>query len=320
MAKCVRSLFGQSLQQMEFVFVDDCSPDQSIMIMQNILSDEFPHRKSQVKVIRHTKNSGVASARQHGVEAATGEYLIHCDPDDWTELDMYATLSTEALRCDADIVICDFISESIHGSERSVERPHSIQQKDLISDICGITRTPIYGALWNKLIRRSLLNNIRFVEGCNYMEDVVYFFTLLQKPGLKFSYCHFAPYHYRLTNRNSLTITGASRKQILADLVMIDHIHSFAEEADSHIAQCIEGLTVSIILRAFTAGVLNNEEFKRFYGKYRTYHRILPPKLALQLPLLRLAMRGHYRIVYRLYSLARAIYRSICQHGNGAKH
>lgn len=93
--KCTRTLFGQTLDNLEYIFVDDCSPDHSIEVMERVLN-EFPNRKSQVKVIRHEVNQGVSAARQHGVGAADAEYIIHCDPDDYLELDMYEAMYRKA--------------------------------------------------------------------------------------------------------------------------------------------------------------------------------------------------------------------------------
>lgn len=83
--QCACSLFEQTMQDgIEFIFVDDCSPDKSIEILENVLR-EYPHREQQVKIIRHTENQGLGGARKTGMEYATGEYIIHCDSDDWVE-------------------------------------------------------------------------------------------------------------------------------------------------------------------------------------------------------------------------------------------
>ena len=68
--RCARSLFGQTLREMEFIFVDDSSPDRSIQIVREVLK-EFPHRVHQVKFLRHEQNKGLPSARNTGIEAAT---------------------------------------------------------------------------------------------------------------------------------------------------------------------------------------------------------------------------------------------------------
>ncbi|MBP5211144.1 MAG: glycosyltransferase family 2 protein [Bacteroidales bacterium] len=87
-AQCARSLFGQTLEDIEYIFVDDCSGDESIEILEKILEEEFPERKGSVKILRNDRNRGQAWCRRLAVENAAGEYIIHCDSDDWPEIDM----------------------------------------------------------------------------------------------------------------------------------------------------------------------------------------------------------------------------------------
>ena len=86
--RCSRSLFAQSLDDMEFIFVDDCSTDNGIEIVERVL-DDFPSRKSQVRFLKNEHNLGQAGTRARGIKMATGDYVIHCDSDDWVEPNMY---------------------------------------------------------------------------------------------------------------------------------------------------------------------------------------------------------------------------------------
>ena len=70
--RCARSLFEQTLDDIEYIFVDDCSPDRSIEILNQVIG-EYPGRKDQVQIIHHASNQGLALARQTGLKAATGE-------------------------------------------------------------------------------------------------------------------------------------------------------------------------------------------------------------------------------------------------------
>lgn len=164
--RCCRSLFGQTMKDLEYIFVDDCSPDSSIKTMLDVLA-EFPERKEQVRVIRMDRNSGQAAVRKRGLEEASGEYVIHCDSDDWADVEMYARLFSKAKEDDADIVTCDFFrSDGDTGRYCSAgfrnERTYSY---DLVAKRA-------FPALWNKLIRRSLFQNSRFVHpSMNMGED-----------------------------------------------------------------------------------------------------------------------------------------------------
>lgn len=60
--RCAASLFGQTLNELEYIFVDDCSSDSSIEVMKNTLA-LYPERYEQVRIIRHDKNQGVSQAR-----------------------------------------------------------------------------------------------------------------------------------------------------------------------------------------------------------------------------------------------------------------
>ena len=105
--RCVRSLFSQTLDDLEYIFIDDCTPDNSISVLKAVL-DEYPNRRDQVKIVNHQHNQGVSQSRQDGFDATTGEYVIHCDPDDWIEPEMYELLYDKAKSGNFDIVGCDF--------------------------------------------------------------------------------------------------------------------------------------------------------------------------------------------------------------------
>ena len=76
--RCARSLFEQTMRNgVEFVFVNDCTPDKSIEILEHVLA-KYPHRKEQTKIINLPENGGVGRARRIAIENCTGEYIIHC--------------------------------------------------------------------------------------------------------------------------------------------------------------------------------------------------------------------------------------------------
>ena len=80
-AECAQSLFGQDYHDLEYIFVDDCSPDNSISVLKEVLT-AFPERANQMKIIRHEQNKVVGAARQTAFEHATGEAIMHADSDD----------------------------------------------------------------------------------------------------------------------------------------------------------------------------------------------------------------------------------------------
>ena len=144
MARCARSLFGQTLQDIEFLFIDDCSPDRSIAVMREVL-EEFPQRKDQVTVFRMPQNSGQAAVRMQGMALARGEYLIHCDSDDYVDADAYEALYGKARAEVLDIVTCDLtveqdgrVVERVDGECTSVAR--MLQGKERWNLVCRMIR------------------------------------------------------------------------------------------------------------------------------------------------------------------------------------
>lgn len=106
--RCCNSLFSQSLDDMQFIFVDDCSIDNSVEIVKDVLM-QYPNRQNQVKIVRQTTNQGVSIARQRGLEESMGEFVIHCDADDMMDSNMYQVMYEEAIKQNAEIVFCDFM-------------------------------------------------------------------------------------------------------------------------------------------------------------------------------------------------------------------
>lgn len=149
--RCARSLFDQTLDDIEYLFIDDCTPDRSIEILKNVL-EEYPNRKSQVIIHRMGQNSGQAAVREWGTLNVTGDYVIHCDSDDWVDVDMYRAMCKKAVEGDYDMVACDyFISDGSKHNE--VEEVIPNDETQLTSYI--LTKKT-HSVLWNKLIKRSV--------------------------------------------------------------------------------------------------------------------------------------------------------------------
>ncbi|MDR3137847.1 MAG: glycosyltransferase, partial [Tannerellaceae bacterium] len=166
--RCLRSLFEQTLERIEYIFINDCTPDGCVPLLERVL-DEYPHRKEQVRVIHHEQNKGSGATRKEGMKAATGEYVIHCDADDWVETSIYERLYTTAVKEDADIVYCGFYEECKNG--HLIRIPEQGEDKELMRkrkwDV-------LYSSVWNKLVRKSLYIDwgIYPYEGVNMWEDL----------------------------------------------------------------------------------------------------------------------------------------------------
>lgn len=187
--KCLDSLVAQTLSEFEVILVDDGSTDNS-----GEICEEYASRFSNFKVI-HQKNGGSAVARQTGLDAAQGKYIIVCDSDDWVEPNMYENLLIEAERYGADIAVCGYYTEYPDG--RTIPRQTWFIEKDGYIDNDDFLRRGA-GSSWIKLIRRSLFEKTEacYEPGINMGEDALILYKLMKgNPTVKQIRANL--YHYR---------------------------------------------------------------------------------------------------------------------------
>lgn len=196
--RCVKSLMQQTLSDVEFIFVDDCSPDRSMEIIASITA-KFPERN--IKILRHSKNRGLPASRNTGMAAATGKYIYHCDSDDFLEPDMLEKLYDRAWKTDADIVWCDWYL-SFEGNERYMHQPEASTAREALALM--LDGSMKYN-VWNKLSCRKLFteNGIFFPEGKSMGEDMT--MIRLMACTKKTAHVEKALYHYIRTNSGAMT-------------------------------------------------------------------------------------------------------------------
>lgn len=202
--RCIRSLLEQTLQEIELIVVDDCSPDNSVAIIQRIV-EEYPHRL--VKFVVHETNKGLPAARNTGLQIATGEYIFHCDSDDFVEPDMLKTLYDAAREKDADIVWCDWFL-SFEKNERYMKQPQYASSMEALKGmLSGVMKYNV----WNKLIRRKLYTDyaVSFPAGYGMGEDmtVIKLFAYAQTVA----YVPKAFYHYVKLNTTAFSNTYSEK-------------------------------------------------------------------------------------------------------------
>lgn len=168
-AACAKSLFEQTLEQIEFIFVDDGSTDKSVEILNNTLV-AYENRMGHVQLIRHSENKGSATARNTGLLHAGGEYIGWVDSDDWVEPQMFEVLYQQAEAGKLDLVWCDFYIVDSNLQPVSMKLPEETKECLLHSLVGG----SMQGMLWNKIAKRSLFADygIDFLDGCNMGEDM----------------------------------------------------------------------------------------------------------------------------------------------------
>ena len=149
--ECLDSIIGQTFKDWECILVDDGSTDGSGQIC-----DEYEMRDSRFRVI-HIENGGVSAARNTAIEAATGEFIIFCDSDDWMEPVMIETLHRLIIEYNADVAQVSFWFEFVGEAKvrRLVDKTVVLDRPSALYELARDIKLPSY--MWNKLFRRRLV-------------------------------------------------------------------------------------------------------------------------------------------------------------------
>lgn len=188
LCKCVESVLAQTYHNMEVILVDDGSPDGCGKIC-----DEYAERDERVKVI-HKPNGGVASARNAGLDAATGEWIGWVDSDDWTEPALFETLLRGALETSAEISVCGHWEE--YRGRREVSGWQELRVLDTEQALGELLENGrMKNLLWDRIFHRTLFDGLQFPEGRTYEDIAVMHWLFLRAE--KVACLPEVLYHYR---------------------------------------------------------------------------------------------------------------------------
>ena len=162
MARCLDSLLGQTIKDIEIICVDDKSTDSSLKILR-----EYEKKDNRIKVIAQEKNGGESVARNSGLAIATGKYIGFVDSDDFVDFDFYEKLYCRAMSIDTDIVKGKAYAVSYDGKkERHGPNFADIRRNRVNFDV----------AFGSAIYKHDFLkkNNLCFPEGITISADGVF--------------------------------------------------------------------------------------------------------------------------------------------------
>lgn len=225
---CAHSLFSQDYSEVEYIFVDDCSPDKSIMILQQVL-DKYPSKKNNVRILHHEKNLGLAAARNTALEICTGDYFMCVDSDDALSPGALLRLGTLLTEQNPDLLIFDFattVDKASNTSEQFTTLDAAIYKSALLKHECQVSSG---GKVWKTSIWKN--NAVAWIPGINYGEDnatvprAAFFCNKIINIPDKLYFYRINPTSLRhSTDMNEIT------QRILADRVLIEFFSSRGEE------------------------------------------------------------------------------------------
>lgn len=192
--KCARTLFEQTYENIEYIFVNDCSKDSSVEVLRRVL-DDYPSRKRQTRIIDHAHNMGLAGARLTGLQNASGEYVWCVDSDDYVEKNAVEVMLPYMLD-DYDFISFNYILDDGKTFTR-------FESKKLSVANLLINRIP--PSIWKCVVKRKLFidNDIWPVVGINSSEDYLLTARLILVAQKKILLKNEYLYYYNVSNLNS---------------------------------------------------------------------------------------------------------------------
>jgi len=244
--KCIISILNQSYTNIEVILVDDGATDGC-----GNICDEFTKKDSRIKVI-HIKNGGLSSARNAGLEIATGEYIGFVDSDDWIEPDMYRNMLDFMVLNNCDLVECgvniitsreNIIYET--SSDEVMSGKEALDKQ--LTSFEGIYMPRI--AVWSKLYKKSFWEHRRFPEGHIHEDYMLTCEALyeancvgLLKRGL---------YNHYVSNAGSIMNSKFGTKDLYLETQYYNRIAYLQEKDESILAQKADEQYLRLLLKLY---------------------------------------------------------------------
>ncbi len=235
--RCLDSIINQTYKNIEILLIDDGSPDDC-----GAICDEYAKKDKRIKVI-HKKNGGLSDARNYGIEASRGDYIMFIDSDDYISKNMCKILLKNALENNADIVTCNFKEIYLNNIEK-VNKQSQRERINVVSNIEAIYKYFIKNDLdmnvvWNKIYKRNLFfgeNKIRFPVGKLHEDDfTVYKFYYYSNKIVIISDVLY--YYFRREN----SITGNfSEKNLLDKISAVLEQYNFIKDKEINLRYMIQ--------------------------------------------------------------------------------
>lgn len=220
--RCAESLFSQTYRDIEYVFVDDCTPDRSIDILCSVAA-RYPQRAEQIRIIRNGHNCGIGAVRQKLIDSCTGDCLTFVDSDDYLPPRAVELLCAEMERSGADMV--DGGWQRVTPAGVSAVNVPCHERSDGAYLCMLLCQNVVSNRMWGRLYRRSLFtgNGICLAAGIDYSEDYSVMTRVMFYAGR--SFIDDPVYFYSDENQSSYTHTASEkhvRSYLRANRVVLD--------------------------------------------------------------------------------------------------
>lgn len=169
--RCLDSILKLTFPNFELLLIDDGSKDSS-----GIICKEYASRDNRIKYI-YQDNHGVSSARNKGIELASGDWITFIDADDYIEQN-FCNIVDSKESAKADLIINNIVNlqNGINVGGTAFEQHLTSSKKEITKKLNDLIHTNTFRAPWGKFFRRNLIidNRIRYDESLHYAEDTIF--------------------------------------------------------------------------------------------------------------------------------------------------
>lgn len=298
--RCLKSLVSQTLNDIEIIIINDGSPDDSQSIIDKY-AKEYPQKIRAFKV----ENGGISEARNIGLSKATGSYIGFVDSDDYIEKDMYEKLYNLAEKNGLDIVIGGLYNVVEETGKKEPVIDKKISNDNDINALLGTT------AVWNKIYRKEVVDNIKFRKG-KWYEDLDYTVKAISN-SKKIGYVD--EYFYNYMIRQGSIMNNKNLERNIEILDTFDEIKSYKKSNKYN--DIIEYLAIYHIYICAVVRVINSSGSKKerikyinklleyIYTNYPNYKNnkylyLLPKNKRIAYNLIKNKQYGLIRLIFRI--------------------
>jgi len=306
--RCLDSLSNQAYENIEIIIINDGSIDNTETICTN-----YAQKEPRAKVV-NKDNQGVSTARNLGLSLASGDYIYFVDADDYVLLEGIQGMVQKATQSCADLIVAGYYV-AYNEDQKRVAVQVSPQSNDFL---CSILSGGNHSALWNKLLKKELLADIRFPTDIRYMEDKVLVSQLLLTHQPTIEFLQQPVYVYWQDNRS---VTGANDTRMLdifkSYIAIEKYIDKFSDDNKiiKTFATCIYEsiwfVLTTIDRKYLKQAIIETKQYMKATEKYRKYSspspkiQVLLVNLKLPVPIATTAIANMQKAINQVSSARR---------------
>lgn len=260
--KTLSSVFTQTYPYLDYVFVNDCSPDNSLQVLKDTIAN-FQIEEDRYTIVNHSQNEGIAVSRTDCIANAKGDYIYFVDSDDWIEKDAIEQMVSATGNGTIDIVGCDYMKDYLSGKTTYHHENYADTcQENLIKCL----NYDIATVLWKLLIRRDLFDNFKITPHVDIVEDYIMSVKLYYYAN---SFVAIPKAYYHYVQYNQARVSLQTLWSISMHIKGVEEVEKFCREKGI----CDKNVAQKLLLRKFNikSNFVLNKQLQNSSAYYKTF-------------------------------------------------